>query len=144
MRSKDKQHRDALKIRRRKNEVSAMKVATTRIATSRMLTKGHPKKLSDVMIVKQVNDKYATNIVTKTASMMVRDGRAGMSPKSRGPSKNIPSQVWNLLKGAFVSFIKLQQAHSSEQATMKKLSLKTNKCLNKGDMQDMIYITLRS
>ena len=64
-----------------------------------------------------------------------------MSPKRRGPNKHVPSQIWSLLKGAFVSYIKLEQAHSSEQATMKKLSLKTNKCLNRGGYVrfDMYY-----
>jgi len=85
-----------------------MEVAITRIVTSRILKKGHPKKSSNVLIPKLVNHNYDTNIATKTASMMIRDTRALMSPKTRGPSKNIPPQVWNLLKGAFVSFIKLQ------------------------------------
>ena len=141
LRSKDKQHHDAMKIRRRKTETFAMKVATTRIGTSRMLPQGHPEKLSDNKIVKLVNGEYDTNIITKTASMMVREGRIGMSPKRRGPNKYVPSQIWSLLKGVFVSYIKLEQARSSEQATMKKLSLKTNNCLNRGGYArcDMYY-----
>ena len=139
--SKEKQHRDAMKIRRRKKETSAMKVATKRIATSRMLPHGHPEKLSDIKIVNLVNNEYKTTVVAKTASMMVRQGRIGMSPMRRGPTKYVPSQIWSLLKGAFVSYIKLEQAHSSEQASMKQLSLKTNKCLNKGGYAraDMYY-----
>ena len=106
-----------------------------------MLPRGHPEKLSNNKIVNLVNDEYKTTIVAKTASMMVRQGRIGMSPMRRGPTKYVPSQIWSLLKGAFVSYIKLEQAHLSEQASMKKLSLKTNKCLNKGGYAraDMYY-----
>ena len=43
LQSKDKQHSDTVNICHQKNEVSAMKVATTRIATSRMLSKGYKK-----------------------------------------------------------------------------------------------------
>ena len=39
--------------------------------------------------------------------------------------------MWDVLKGAFVSYINLEQAHTSKQSSMKALSLKINKCLNK-------------
>ena len=35
------------------------------------------------------------------------------------------------MKGAFVLFLKLEQASGATKSTMKKLSLQINKCLNK-------------
>ena len=74
----------------------------------------------------------AVILVVRVKQLMVLQGRIWESPKTRGPNKNIPSQVWNLTKGAFVSFLKLEQASGATQSTMKKLSLRVKKCLNKG------------
>lgn len=63
--------------------------------------------------------------------MMVRQERAGEYPKSRGPGKNMRSKIWNLMKGAFVSFLKIEQASGATQSTKKKLALPITKCINK-------------
>ena len=47
--------------------------------------------------------------------MMVLQVIIGESPQTRGPNKNIPFQVCNLMKGSFVSFLKLEQASGTTQ-----------------------------
>ena len=133
-RPKDKQYDDAARIRRRRVEVNAMKVATRKISYSRHLPNGHPEKSSDIDIVRGVNELHSSSISVKSASMMVRDGRIGVSPLPYGPSSIVNTQIWSLLKGAFVSFINLEQAHGSTQSSMKILGLKVNKCLNRGGL----------
>ena len=130
-RPKDKQHEDAARIRRRKIEVNAMKVATKQIQYSRNLPTGHPEKKTDIAIVNSINEIQSSNISVKTASMMVRQGRVGISPVHKGPEGLISTQIWGVLKGAFISYINLEQAHASKQLSMKVLTLKINKCLNK-------------
>ena len=92
----------------------------------------HPDKKSAATIVREINLEHGSDISLKSATMMVLQGKIGESPKTRGPNKNILSQVWNLMKGKFVSFLKLEQASGATQSTMKILYLRTNKCLNKG------------
>jgi len=45
-------------------------------------------------------------------------------------------------QGIFVSFLKLEQTHASEQLAMRKLALKTNRCFNKGGYHrtDLYYV----
>ena len=131
-RPKDKQYEDAARIRRRKIEVNAIKVATKQIQYSRNLPTGHPEKKSDIAIVKSINEIQSSNISVKTASMMVRQGRIGISPVHKGPEGILSTQIWGVLKGAFISYINLEQAHALKQSSMKELTLKINKCLNKG------------
>ena len=92
----------------------------------------HPDKKTAATIVLEINLEHGSDISHKSATMMVLQGRIGESSKTRGPNKNTPSKVWNLMKGAFVSFLKLEKASGATKSTMKKLSLRTNKCLNKG------------
>ena len=100
-----------------------MKLATARIAVSSGLPPRHPDQKSDATIVREINIEHGSGFSRKSATMMVMKGRIGGSPKTRGLNKNIPSQVWNLMKGAFVSFLKLEQASGATQLTMKELSL---------------------
>ena len=67
----------------------------------------HPDKKPAATIVREINLEHGSDISRKSATMMVLQGRIGESPNTRGPNKIIPSQVWNLMKGAFVSFMKL-------------------------------------
>ena len=72
--------------------------------------------------------------------MMFLQVRIGGSPKTRGPNKNIPSQVWNLTNGAFVSFLKLEQASGDTQPTVKKLSLQKKSVLTSEGTNRLICI----
>ena len=107
-RPKDKQYEDAARIRRRKIEVNAIKVATKQIQYSRNLPTGHPEKKSDIAIVKSINEIQSSNISVKTASMMVQQGRIGISPVHKGPEGILSTQIWGVLKGAFISYINLE------------------------------------
>ena len=109
-----------------------MKMATASISVSSGIPTRHPDKNSAATIVHNINLEHGSDISRKSETMMVMQGRIGESPKTRGPNKNIPSQVWNLTKSAFVSFLKLEQASGATQSTTKKSSLLKNKCLNKG------------
>ena len=84
-----------------------MKLATTRIAVSSGLPPRHPDKKSAANILREINIEHGSDISRKSATLMVLQGRTGESPKTICPNKNIPSQVWNLMKGAFVSFMEL-------------------------------------
>ena len=55
----------------------------------------------------------------------------------------MPSQIWILVKGVFVPFLKLEQAHCSEQLTMKKFVLKTHMCLNKEGVSWIYFCYIR-
>jgi hypothetical protein len=50
----------------------------------------------------------------------------------RGPLCEFPSRVWSARKGAFVTYLKLEQAATKKQSTLKDLSLLVNGCVNKG------------
>ena len=114
-RSKEKQQDDAMNIRLKKIESNAMKLATARIVMSSGLPLHHPDKKSDATIARKINLEHGIYIIRNSATMMVMQGIIGESPKTRGPNKNIPSQVWNLMKGLFVSFMKLDQASGATQ-----------------------------
>ena len=119
-----------------------MKLATTRIAVSSTLLPQHPDKQSTAAIVHYINATHGSTISWSTVIMMVWQGRVGESRKSRGPGKNIPSQVWKLMKGVFVPLLKLEQASGATQLTMKQLALRTIKCMNKGGFKksDLHYV----
>ena len=112
-----------MNIRLKKIESNAIKMATARIAVSSGPPPRHPDKKSYATILCEINIEHVSDISRKSATMMVLQERIGESPKTRCPNKNIPSQVWNLMKGAFVSFMKLKQASGNTQSTTKKLSL---------------------
>ena len=99
-----------------------MKLETARIAISSGLPPRHPDKKSAATIVREINLEHGSDISCKIETMMVLQLRIGESPKTRGPNKNIPSQVCNLMKGAFVSFLKLEQYSGATQSMMKILS----------------------
>ena len=88
-----------------------MKAATTVIVTSQKILRGHKDKKSNNKIVKEINEYYKSNLNKYTASMMVQEGRIGVSPKRCGPEGILKNLVWQLLRGTFASFIKLEQAN---------------------------------
>ena len=122
----------AIKIRLKKIESNAMEMATTSIAVSSGLPPCHPDNKSAATILRETNLENVSDISRKSATMMVMQVRIWESPKTRVPNKNIPSQVWNLIKDAFVSFLKLYQASGATQSMTKRLYIQTKKCLNKG------------
>ena len=109
--SKQKQKHDTKRMRVNRTEHHAMKATTTAIIVSQKLPLGHKCKTSANKIVKEVNEYYKPNLTTKTTSMMVREGRIGVSPKRCGPEGILKNLVWQLLRGTFASFIKLEQAN---------------------------------
>ena len=131
-----------MKTQLKKIELNSMRLATASIAVSSGIPPLHPDKKSVPTIVREIKIEHGSDISGKSETMMFLQGRIGASPKTRGPNKNIPFQVWNLTKGAFVSFLKLEQASDATQSTMKKLSLRTKNCLNKGGYKqtDLNYV----
>jgi hypothetical protein len=53
--------------------------------------------------------------------MYVRDGMLGRSPIRRGPPGQSENRVWAALKDAFVTYLKLEQAGSKKQSSIKDL-----------------------
>ena len=128
--SKEKHKDDAEKRRAEKLESKAIKTATTRIANMATMPDGNPMKVSQMKVVEDVNKMFKTNISHKTVSRMVREGRIGTSPKKRGPVGDFPKAIWDSMKFAFVTFAKLEQAHSKKQSTMNELAQRVNRMVN--------------
>jgi len=104
-----------------KKESSALKLATTRIAKSNELPKGHPDKKSIDNIVKEVNSMYKSSISPKTAGTHVKLGRINTSPLKRGPVGSFPKPILDSLRWAHVSFIQVEQAKGLTQLTIKDM-----------------------
>jgi hypothetical protein len=110
----------------------ALKAATTRIKYSKDLPKGHPDKKTMKVIVKEVNDAYTANVSVKTAADYVRKGLAGTSPRKTGPVGDFPKIVYEALKGAYTTYLKLEQAGCKKQSTIKQLVKLVNSTVNAG------------
>jgi hypothetical protein len=110
----------------------AMKAATTRIKRSKDLPKGHPEKKTIKVIVKEVNDAYNANVSMKTAADYVRKGFIGTSPLKPGPIGDFPKFIYDALKGAFASYLKLEQAGCKHQSTINQLVRLVNATVNAG------------
>jgi hypothetical protein len=54
-----------------------------------------------------------------------------MSPTRRGPRGEFDKRTWAALKGAYITYLKLEQATSKKQSSIKNLSLLVNGCVNK-------------
>ena len=128
--SKQKHKDDAQKRIVQKKETEAIKMATTWIDKTRKLAAGDPKKKSQKEIVRQTNELMGTNISDKTVSRMVREGRIGTSPMKRGPVGDFNKPVMNALKGAYSTFLKLEQAESKRQSTLNELAIRVNTLVN--------------
>ena len=100
-----------------------MKLEPARISLSSSIPPCHTDKNYAATIVRDINIEYGSDISRKSATMMALQGRIGEPPKTRGLNRNISSEVWNLMKGAFVPFLKLDEARGATQSTMKELSL---------------------
>jgi hypothetical protein len=82
--------------------------------------------------VAETNARLNSNISVKSAGSHVRDGLIGVSPLKRGHVGDSPRPVYTALKGAFVTYLKLEQAATKNQSTIKDLLLLVNGCINKG------------
>ena len=73
------------------------------------------RKQTAAAIIRVINQRHNTSITAKTATRYVREGMIGQSPLKRGPVGDIPKAGYTALKGAFVSYLKLEQAESKKQ-----------------------------
>jgi hypothetical protein len=110
----------------------ALKAATTRIKHSQSLPKGDRNRQSVRVIVEQVNEAYNSNLSAKTAAHYVRKGMVGWSPLKPGPVGDFPKVVYEALKGAFSTYLKLEQAGCKRQSTIKQLVKIVNSTVNTG------------
>jgi hypothetical protein len=110
----------------------AMKVATNRIKRNLELPADNPNKKTIRVIVEEVNEAYNSNIHPQTAARYVRKGMAGMSPLKTGPVGDFPKHIYESLKGAFTTYLKLEQAGSKKQSTMNHLVKLVNGTVNAG------------
>ena len=119
-------------IMQSKKDSRAMKMATTKIAESQALPKGHADKKSINTIVKEVNDMCDSSISPKTAGTYVLKGRINTSPLKRGPVGAFAKPILDSLKWAYVSFIQLEQAEALTQSSIKDMAKRVNACVNQG------------
>jgi hypothetical protein len=129
--SKEVQRANAKTAQLTKRDKQAMKQATVLIERSKVLPKGHPEKKSMAAIVEETNERLDANISVNSAARYVRQGLIGVSPIKRGPIGDIPPLMYTALKGAFVTYLKLEQAGSKKQSTIKDLAKLVNGCVNK-------------
>jgi hypothetical protein len=129
--SKEVQRAAAKHVRMTKRDKEAMKQATVLIHRSNALCRNHPDKRTTVEIVNLTNKRMNSNISANTAARYVRDGMIGLSPLKRGPVGAFPPRVYEALKGAFVTYLKLEQAASKKQSNLKDLARLVNACVNK-------------
>jgi hypothetical protein len=129
--SKEVQRKHAIKARQRHRDKIAMKQATVLIVRNNQLPIDHPEKIVTTAIVAATNARLNANLSAKTASEYVRHGLIGASPLKRGPISEFEKRVYKALQGAFVTYLKLEQAGTKKQSTIKDLLLLVNGCVNK-------------
>jgi hypothetical protein len=127
---KELQRFNAAKATQKERKSIAMKEATLRIKRSLDLTAGHAEKKSARVIVKEVNDIYGTNISHNTASRYVREGLAGASPLKRGPESDLPDGIYKALKGAYTTYLQLEQACCKKQSNIRAMVMLVNNTVN--------------
>jgi len=129
------QQEKAKKQKQAEIEKKAMKLATVRIKEHKSLPKGHKDKKSALTICQEVNVLCGSNISSKTAATYVQKGLVNCSPQKRGPNTPFPKKVLSALKWAYATFLKLEQAGSKKQSSIRELSLRVNSCVNKAGHQ---------
>jgi len=108
-----------------------MKSATSLIKANNELPKNDRNKKSINHIVRQANETFDSNVSAKTAARYVQEGMIGMSPLKRGPVGDLPKLIYDALKVACTTYLKLQQAESKKQSNTKQMSKLVNACVNK-------------
>jgi hypothetical protein len=94
-------------------------------------TTGKKGKKSINEIVKETNDEMNASITAKTASRYVRNGLIGVSPMKKGPIGDLAPRIYKALKGAYTTYLKLEQSHSIKQSSIKEMSKLVNAAVNK-------------
>ena len=117
------QQEKAKKQKQAELEKKAMKLATVRIKEHKSLRKGHKDKKSALTICQEVNLLCGSNISSKTAATYVQKGLVNCSPQKRGPNTPFPKKVLSALKWAYATYLKLEQAGSKRQSSIRELSL---------------------
>jgi hypothetical protein len=122
-----------------------MKAATTRVQQNLMLSPTNPKKKTQAVIVREVNEAFGSNENAKTVARMTKEGRIGVSPlKERGGPMGIFSKkVLNAMKNAFVSYVTLELANSTKQSSLKDHSKRMNALVKKGGFAKSGYKVVR-
>ena len=129
--SKELQRSNAKAVAMNKVEKEAMKQATLKVHRNRQLPANHPDRLTTAIIVSQTNLAMNSNISAKTVADYVRKNLIGVSPLKRGPVGHFIPRIYSALKGAFCTYLKLEQAGSTKQSTLKQMSQLVNACVNK-------------
>ena len=130
---------DAEKCKRKKIESRGMKLATRRIFENDKLSPSNPKRKTHKAIVDEVNQTFGSNVNRKTAGRMVSRGLIGVSPLKSGPVGNFPKNVWNAMKTAFVTYIKLELSLSAKQSTLGDHAKRVNALVNAGGFNKKGY-----
>jgi len=128
--SHEVQREQANVIMKTKKESQAMKLATVLIQKNKELATDDPKRKSINEIVKEVNEECDSNISPKTAATYVRKGLIDTSPLKRGPTGKFKKPVYDALKGAYSTFLMLEQAECKKQSTIKDMAHRVNACVN--------------
>ena len=127
---KELQRSYSMVVMQSNRDKEAMKQATLLIKRNQCLPSNERKTIAD--IVDATNELMDANISAKTAARYVRNGHINASPLKRGPVGPFPTPIYNALKGAFVTYLKLEQSESKKQSTIKSMSKLVNACVNKG------------
>jgi len=117
-------------IMKTKKESQAMKMAALQIQKNEALPPSHQYKKSTSTIVTEVNKLCDSNISPKMAATHVRKGLIDTLPLKRGPGRRLPAAVYNALKGAYSTYLMLEQAESKKQLTTKDMAQRVNTCVN--------------
>ena len=126
---KELQRSYSMVVMQSNRDKEAMKQATLLIKRNQGLPSNERKTIAE--IVDATNERMDANISAKTAARYVRDGHINASPLKRGPVGPFPTPIYNALKGAFVTYLKLEQSESKKQSTIKSMSKLVNACVNK-------------
>ena len=113
--SKELQRYNAKRAAQKSRNSQAMKVATRLVEENNKLPKQDVQKRSISEIVSSTNKLFSSNISDKTVARYVRKGLIGTSPLKRGPIGDLPTPIYTALKGAFATYLKLEQSGSKKQ-----------------------------
>jgi hypothetical protein len=130
--SRELQRHHAMIAAGKKTDKLAMKMATKLIKENIDLPRNNPNKKSIAKIVLDVNAKCGSSISDRTAARYVRLGMIGESPMKRGPVGDFNKPTYNALKGAYSTFLKLEQAESKKQSNLKDIEKLVNATVNCG------------
>ena len=127
-----KQNSDDMVVILTDKDKIGMKLATTLVAAHRKLPSPEQKNTSENVIINKVNKDFDCNLNQITVQIYVGKGLVGLSPLKRGPVGDFPKPTFDALKGAFSTYLKLEQATSKGQSTQNQLVLLVNACVKKG------------